>query len=153
VSLKAKAGTAATVAGLLLLAGAYQAGKIPGTYTHRTTQGEMPKAKHVPLKDGRAYATVQICWQPRGILGSPHTVVGRLDRGDTNVSAPSCAEPYTRGGRVDPGDRVAVAWVINAGEKAQFIRWRITINNVQRMGGTETKQSMLNACIVGVPPC
>lgn len=149
--LKTKIG--ATVALLIVLAVVYQTGSIPGTRVQRTTQ-DMPKAKHYqPNDDGRVYAVVQICWEPREAKGAPHTVIGPLDRGDTNVPAPACTAPYTRRGLVSPGDRVAIAWVINADTRAKVVRWRITIGNVPRMGGAEIRQSMLNACIVGTPPC
>lgn len=148
-----KAKGVAAVVGIAALAVAYQAGAVPGLRQQRTTQ-DLPRAKTYRANpDGRVYAVVQVCWEPSDAVGALHTILGPLDRGDTNVSAPTCAKPYARRGLVSPGDRVAVAWVLNAESRAKVVRWRITIDNVPRMGGNETKQSMLNACIVGTPPC
>ena len=148
MKLKTGAVSLATL-GVLILA--YQAGTV---VTHRTTSN-MPAPKHAaPNADGRVRAVVQLCWEPAGTAkGAPHAVLGPLDRGETNVSIGSCNKPWARTGLVGPGDRVAVAWVMNADAPARVIRWRITVNNRQRMGGNETAQHKLLACVVGQPPC
>jgi hypothetical protein len=139
------------LATLLVFGLAYQAGTI---VTHRTTQN-MPTPKNAaPAPDGRVYAVVQLCWEPAGTAkGSPHAVLGPLDRGETNVSIGSCSKPWQRKGLVGEGNRVALAWVMNAEAPARVVRWRITLNNRQRMGGNETAQHRLFACVVGTPPC
>lgn len=136
---------------IIVLSGGYQ---VAQTVSRERTSATMPKAKNYPANpDGRVYAVVQLCWEPGQVLGAPHVVIGPLDRGETNVKAPRCASPWTRRGLVSVGDRVAVAWVMNAETPARVIRWRITIAGVERMGGNDKRQHALNACIVGTPPC
>jgi hypothetical protein len=142
----------AAVAVALLLGVTVQVGKAPRTA--RTTATLARPKSYKANDDGRVYAVIQICWEPRGAKGAPHTIIGPLDRGDINVMAPSCESPYTRRGLVSPGDRVAVAWVIYPDTRARVVRWRITLNNVERMGDMyATEQNALHACIVGTPPC
>lgn len=147
VSLRTGAWTLATLG---VLAIAYQAGTV---VVHRTSQN-MPPAKQPTGRDGRVYATVQLCWEPAATAqGAPHAVLGPLDRGETNVSIASCGRPWARKGLVSMGDRVAVAWVMNAEAPARVVRWRITLNKRERMGGNASAQHQLNACVVGIPPC
>lgn len=139
--------------GIALLAAGVQAGKTPIPRTSRTTQ-VMPKPKQLkPNTDGRTYAVIQLCWEPATSVGSPHIVIGPLDRGVTNLSAPVCTDPWIRKGLVSVGDRVALAWVMNAEARAKIVRWRITLNNRMRMEGADEAQSKLYACVVGTPPC
>jgi hypothetical protein len=141
---------AAGIATLVVLAGGYQMAQ---SVSRERTSAAMPKPKYFAGRDGREYAIIQLCWEPRTSRAATQITIGPYERGEDSLHAPSCGAPWTRKGLVRAGDKVVLAWSAVGAEPIRVVRWRITIGRTERMGGNDQRQQALYACVVGVPPC